>query len=56
MVLQPLVENAVNHGIATKIKPSTLIIKIKKVNNQLHYAIEDTGVGITDKEDYYPKV
>ncbi|MFC4634416.1 sensor histidine kinase [Dokdonia ponticola] len=50
MLLQPLVENAVNHGIATKIQPSSLVIKIKKIAGQLHYAIEDTGVGIADKE------
>lgn len=55
MLLQPLVENAINHGIATKIKPSTLIIKIEKIKNQLHYAIEDTGIGITDKETVFSK-
>ncbi|WP_299212829.1 histidine kinase [uncultured Dokdonia sp.] len=55
MLLQPLVENAINHGIATKIKPSTLIIKIEKVRDQLHYTIEDTGVGITDKEAVFSK-
>ncbi|WP_340201802.1 sensor histidine kinase [Ascidiimonas sp. W6] len=50
MLLQPLVENAVNHGIASKIEPSTLLIKIEKKEGQLHYAIEDTGIGIEDKE------
>jgi len=50
MLLQPLVENAINHGIASKIEPSTLLIKIEQINDQLHYAIEDTGIGIQNKE------
>lgn len=55
MLLQPLVENAVNHGIASKIEPSTLLIKIKKHNDLLHYSIEDTGAGINNKEMVYSK-
>lgn len=50
MLLQPLVENAVNHGIAPKIEPSTLVIKIERLADKLRCAIEDTGLGITDKE------
>lgn len=49
MLLQPLVENAVTHGIATKITPSTLLIRIVADAGQLHYVIEDTGSGIRDK-------
>ncbi|MFK7750833.1 MAG: sensor histidine kinase [Kordia sp.] len=53
MLLQPLVENAVNHGIASKITPSTLIIKIEKQNDRLHVSIEDTGIGIATKENVF---
>ncbi|MEL6811032.1 MAG: histidine kinase [Bacteroidota bacterium] len=50
MLLQPLVENAVNHGIAGKSEPSELLLRIKKINGKLHYSIEDTGVGINNKQ------
>lgn len=50
MLLQPLVENAVTHGIAPKIEPSSLLIKVEKVLNNVAVSIEDTGVGIKDKE------
>ncbi|AXG68402.1 sensor histidine kinase YpdA [Kordia sp. SMS9] len=53
MLLQPLVENAVNHGIATKITPSTLRITIEKQNDRLHISIEDTGIGIINKESVF---
>lgn len=49
MLLQPLVENAINHGIAPKIKPSSLTIKIEEITGHLHFSIEDTGVGIPNK-------
>lgn len=49
MLLQPLVENAVNHGISTKIEPSTLLIKMIKNEDRILVSIEDTGIGIQDK-------
>ncbi|WP_046756315.1 sensor histidine kinase [Kordia jejudonensis] len=55
MLLQPLVENAVNHGIASKIEPSTLIIKIEKQQERLNISIEDTGIGIADKKNIFDK-
>ncbi|MFD1062083.1 sensor histidine kinase [Winogradskyella litorisediminis] len=50
MLLQPIVENAVTHGIASKVEPSSLVIKIKKNGNELTYSIEDTGIGIKNKD------
>lgn len=55
MLLQPLVENAVSHGISFKIEPSTLTIKIEEIKGRLHYSIEDTGIGIKDKEAIFTK-
>jgi len=55
MLLQPLIENAVNHGISNKIKPSSILIKINERDGQLLYSIEDTGVGIKDKEYIFSK-
>jgi len=50
MLLQPLVENAITHGIASKVEPSSLVIEIKKNGNKLSYSIEDTGTGIKNKD------
>lgn len=55
MLLQPLVENAVIHGISPKIAPSNLVIKIEEIEGQLHYSIEDTGTGIKNKESIFSK-
>ncbi len=53
MLLQPLVENAVNHGIAAKVEPSLLTIKIVELDSHLAFSIEDTGVGIIDKNKVF---
>ncbi len=50
MLLHPLVENAINHGIAQKIEPSFLTIKISNQTGKLVFSVEDTGTGILDKE------
>ena len=46
MLLQPLVENAVKHGITPLIKGGTIIIKIIKIGSKLAFTITDTGKGI----------
>jgi two-component system, LytTR family, sensor kinase len=53
MLLQPLIENAIIHGISPKIEPSTLTIKINRVSDKLNISIEDTGVGIVDKTSMF---
>lgn len=49
MLLQPLVENAVRHGIAPLIKGGEVRIKIIHQNRQLHVMIADTGAGMNGK-------
>lgn len=49
MILQPLVENAVKHGIAALVEGGTVSIKIYPVGEQLHFEVSDTGVGVKDK-------
>lgn len=48
MIVQPLVENAVKHGIAPKEKGGTIILQIRQQNQRLHFHIEDTGQGMPD--------
>ena len=45
-ILQPIVENALRHGIADKRGHSTIIIKTKRYENQLCFKIIDDGVGM----------
>jgi two-component system, LytTR family, sensor kinase len=45
MLLQPLVENAVKHGIAPLIEGGDIGLKISLENGFLHFEVSDTGVG-----------
>lgn len=49
MILQPLVENAIKHGISGVIEGGEVAISITKQGEKLHFEISDTGVGIKDK-------
>ena len=55
MLLQPLVENAVTHGIAPKIEPSSLFIKAEILGHNIILTIEDTGQGINIKDLSFSK-
>ncbi|MDA8234698.1 MAG: histidine kinase [Clostridia bacterium] len=46
LALQPLVENAVKHGITHKMGTGIVWIKAKKVDGELLITIKDDGVGI----------
>ncbi|HEX4851053.1 MAG TPA: histidine kinase, partial [Puia sp.] len=46
MLIQPLVENAIWHGLRSKEKDRKLIIRFFKEDNQLICEIDDNGVGI----------
>jgi sensor histidine kinase YesM len=46
LLLQPLVENAVRHGIAGKITPGKVQIIARVEGEKLVITIEDDGVGI----------
>lgn len=50
LLLQPLVENAVVHGIEPSIEPCTLNIEVKECDDKLYIIIEDNGVGFTSEE------
>jgi two-component system sensor histidine kinase LytS len=46
LILQPIVENAVRHGIRNKQGPGTVKISIHKENEKVHFMVSDDGVGI----------
>ncbi len=55
MLLQPLVENSVKHGLSSLIEGGTITIRIKKIEDKLRFEISDTGIGVTDKKAIFNK-
>jgi two-component system, LytTR family, sensor kinase len=51
MILQPLVENAVGHGLGEKEEAGKLIIECKRLTDKLLIQIIDDGVGCTFEQD-----
>jgi signal transduction histidine kinase len=49
MLLQPIVENAIKHGLSSIIEGGKVSISIHRENGKLHFEIADTGIGIVDK-------
>jgi signal transduction histidine kinase len=45
MVLQPLVENALRHGIAPSEAGGRVTVRVTENDDRLHVRVEDTGVG-----------
>jgi two-component system LytT family sensor kinase len=45
LILQPVVENAVQHAIAPRIAPGRINIEAKRLNGLLRVAVTDTGPG-----------
>ena len=46
MILQPLVENSVKHGISSLIEGGEVRINVFRQNGSIHFEVSDTGVGI----------
>jgi two-component system LytT family sensor kinase len=49
MILQPLVENALRHGIAPKIEGGTITLKARREKGRLLVEVMDDGVGISEQ-------
>ncbi|MCS7316304.1 MAG: histidine kinase [Bryobacterales bacterium] len=48
MILQPLVENCVRHGLSRKIEGGTIRLRAELRNGRLRLVVEDDGVGIPE--------
>ncbi len=46
LILQPLVENAVRHGLMSNLQGGTVKITIKKITGSVNFIVEDNGSGI----------
>lgn len=55
MLLQPLVENSVKHGISNSLKGGSISISIFKEGEKLKFEIADTGIGVKDKTALFNK-
>ena len=51
MILQPLVENAVKHGISPKIDGGKVEVLISSKGEKLIFEVTDTGVGVEELDD-----
>ena len=49
LILQPLVENAIKHGLTRKVGPGHITIRSRRQNSTLILDIEDDGLGISDE-------
>ncbi|MGF7396415.1 LytS/YhcK type 5TM receptor domain-containing protein [Thermoanaerobacterium thermosaccharolyticum] len=49
LLIQPIVENAVKHGILSNDNGGTVTIRIKNNNDCIRFSIEDDGEGIEDE-------
>jgi two-component system LytT family sensor kinase len=49
MLLQPIVENAIKHGLAAKLDGGRIYIRTSSVDSRLIIEIEDNGVGIPEE-------
>jgi signal transduction histidine kinase len=49
MLLQPLVENAIRHGLEPKIAGGTIAVSASTTNGMLTVDVSDDGVGLTDE-------
>ena len=45
LMLQPLVENAVKHGIFDKVDGGTVIIRSRRTNGRIILSVQDDGIG-----------
>jgi signal transduction histidine kinase len=53
LILQPLVENAVKHGISPKVGGGRVTIEAHLSDGDLRLAVRDTGVGVRDEQSLF---
>ena len=49
-ILQPLIENAIIHGLEPKLEKGRLLIQIQKEEDRLYFLVADDGVGMSVEE------
>ena len=50
LTLQPIVENALLHGINPRVEGGCIVLRVKVVSDRLQISVEDDGIGIPELE------
>jgi len=50
MILQPLVENSIKHGLSGKVEGGAIRIHARRSGSRLHLLVEDDGIGIPESK------
>lgn len=50
MLLQPLIENCIKHGLSSKVEGGTIRLRACRVESRLRVTVEDDGVGIPESK------
>ena len=48
LILQPLVENAIKHGLMSSVRGGIVKISIRETDEKLRFAVEDNGCGMSE--------
>ncbi len=51
LIIQPLVENSIRHGIAPKVEGGTVAVDAKRVGNRCVISVSDNGIGFRNMND-----
>lgn len=51
LILQPIVENAIRHGIGSRIGPGRIEIRSSRNNGSLRLVVKDNGQGLASRQD-----
>ncbi len=49
LTIQPLVENAIHHGLMSQVEGGTITVRIRKEDGYVKVAVEDDGIGMKQK-------
>lgn len=50
LCIQPLVENAIKHGLLEKDNGGTVYVSVRKIKDMMYIEIKDNGVGMSDEK------
>jgi two-component system, LytTR family, sensor kinase len=50
MLLQPLIENCIKHGLSSKVEGGTIRLRSRRADSRLMLSVEDDGIGIPESK------